>query len=171
MWRIKRKQEGKHGFRQSTPSSNKHPRGSQHLPHPRPPCGLGASFASWVFYSKPPSSRWLFQAHLLESCPVSPSQLPLLSCSTGRQRLRARAGNMPLSLAGSSTWSTGRQMPSAAAAGAAAWSHWRRRDLQLCLPLRGPWYIGLYLAGPGWGTACLSKADVGQAWSPQGHGF
>lgn len=73
---------------------------------------------------------------------------------------------MLLSLAGSFTWSTARQMLSAVAAGAAAWSHWRRPGLQLCLPSRGPWYIGLHLAGLGWGAACLSKADVGQAWSP-----
>lgn len=78
-----------------------------------------------------------------------PLSLPVLPLSTGRQRRRVKAGSTPHSLAGSSTWSTARQTPFAAAAGAAAWSPWRRRDLQLCSPSRGPWYV----AGPilGWG--------------------
>lgn len=173
-WDVKEKKEmtGKLGFGQSTPSSNKQPE-AQCLPSL-----LASSATLWPGsllsllgflpqgYSKPPSCRWFFQAYPLESCPVSPSKLPPLSYSTGRQRPRARAGSMPLSLAGSSTWSTARQMPSAAAAGAAAWSHWKRPDLQLCLPSRGPWYIGSHLAGLGWGAAGLSKADVGQAWNP-----
>lgn len=97
----------------------------------------------------------------LPAGPPAASESALFSPrSIGRPRPRARAGSTPRSSAGSFTWSTARRTPSAAAAGAAAWSRWRRRGLRLCSPSRGPWYVpcppGLGWVGCTWGSQSCS---------------
>ena len=119
---------------------------------------------------------WAGRAQL-ELSPGLPANPPVASESAlfsphsiDRRRQRVRAGSMPRCLAGSFTWSTARQMPSVAAAGAAEWSRWRRQELQLCLLLRGPWYVlvptppgsgGMQLGFPG-----LFRADAEEAGAP-----